>query len=153
MKKQRESGADLRICVKARNQRFGGRMGAEQRIRQVGLGGYAQVGESFVVGEAADERVQVPDVAALRSMDAKRTRVRYVATRLLRAHNGSMRARTGVPAARMVIGASASRVRMIGEIATKPRSAGKEAGSFVAAEKIAVVTLLLRAERRTFRPF
>jgi hypothetical protein len=47
----------------------------------------------------------------------------------------------------------AYKIRMIGEIATKPRPRGKEAGSFVAARKSAVVTLLVRAERRTFRPF
>jgi hypothetical protein len=153
MKKQRESGAHLRISVNACNQRLGRGTRAEQRIGEVGPRRDADMGQPLVFGEASDQVVEVCDVARPRLADDERTRVRPPAAGLLRGHNGSMRARTGVPAARMVIGASASRVRMIGEIATKPRSAGKEAGSFVAAEKIAVVTLLLRAERRTFRPF
>ena len=91
MKKQRESGAHLRISVNARNQRLGRRTGAEQRIGQVGLRGNANMGQSLVFGQASDQVVEIRDVVGPRLADHERTRVRPVVAGLLLGHNGLAR--------------------------------------------------------------
>ena len=64
MKKQRETDANLRIRVKTHNQRLGDRPGAEQRVGEIGLGRHANRAEPLVLGEAADERLEIADVVA-----------------------------------------------------------------------------------------
>jgi hypothetical protein len=69
MKKQRESDADLRIRVKTGNQRLGDRVRSEQGVSKIGFGGRAKLGEALVLGECADQPMEVGDVVLRRSND------------------------------------------------------------------------------------
>jgi hypothetical protein len=76
MKKQRETDAKLRIRVKTHNQRLGNRSRAEQCVGEIDLGRHANRAETLVLGQAADECLEIADVVARRRRDAERTLVR-----------------------------------------------------------------------------
>ena len=87
MKKQRESGCFLTICVDSSNKCLGAAALAKERGFQIVLRRDTNFGQPLVFGQSGNQRVQIGDVGGPCRVDSKRTIVRRRRMALLRGHN------------------------------------------------------------------